>query len=229
MRLAIFDIDGTLFSGPSTEKRFAAWLWRRRLLGPRRILAFLYFFVRWGFRFGADVSKKNKAYLVGLDAELINSEALEFVNAEVVPSLRPQVLDRLHQHQRAGDKVVLLSGTLDSIAAALGQNLKVDRSIGSSCSLRQGCFTSEPPSRHPFGASKQELLTDLCSDFSVDITDVFAYGDSIHDLPLLAVVGYPIAVHPDRELSVEVMKRNWQQIGPNGESTASPVGEAAGL
>ena len=229
MSLAIFDIDGTMLSGMSTEKRFAAWLWRRRLLGLRRILAFLYFFVRWSFRFGSDVSKKNKAYLAGLDAELVNREALEFVNTEVVPILRPQVLDRLRQHQRAGDKVVLLSGTLDSIAAALGQSLKVDCSIGSSCSMHQGCFTSQPPGRHPFGASKRELLTELCADFSVDMTDVFAYGDSIDDLPLLAVVGYPIAVYPDRGLSEEVMKRNWQQIGPNGESTASPVGEAAGL
>ena len=34
----------------------------------------------------------------------------------------------------------------------------------------------------------------------IDLREVRAYGDSIHDLPMLRTVGRPCAVHPGRAL-----------------------------
>lgn len=228
MRLAIFDIDGTLLSGMSTEKAFAIWLWRRKLLGARSILAFLFFLLRWFFHFRADVTKKNKAYLVGLSPEVLDKEAHLFVVSEIVPRLRPDVVERLRAHQEAGDTVILLSGTLDCIAEELGESLHVDRSIGSSCVLRDGRFTVKPPARHPFANSKREILAELCAELSVAPSDVTAYGDSIHDRALLAAVGNPVAVYPDRKLSAAVRERGWQQIGPGSFSATDPIQHSAG-
>jgi HAD superfamily hydrolase (TIGR01490 family) len=228
MRLAIFDIDGTLLSGMSTEKAFAIWLWRRRLLGARAILAFLFFLLRWVFHFRADVTKKNKAYLVGLSLEVLAEEARLFVDSEIISRLRPDVVERLRTHQEAGDIVILLSGTLDCIAEELGESLHVDRSIGSSCVLKDGRFTVKPPTRHPFAVSKREILAQLCAELSIAPGDVTAYGDSIHDSALLEAVGNPVAVYPDRKLSVAALERGWQKMGPGSFSATDPIRHSAG-
>jgi len=59
MTLAIFDIDGTLIEG-STERRFWRYLAKRGHQGPRQILAYLWFLVRFLPAYGAHTPKKNK-------------------------------------------------------------------------------------------------------------------------------------------------------------------------
>ncbi len=226
MKLAVFDVDGTLLSGMSTERGFALWLWRRRMLSIHGILEFLSFHLRWSFRFGRDVIKKNKAYLTGLRTDLIDEESARYVAAEILPRLRPELLTILRAHQAAGDMVVLLSGTLQPIASALGEALQVDRSIGSICTVDGGHFMAAPPLRHPFAESKSELVIELCGEFSIDLAEVFAYGDSIHDLHLLTIVGHPVAIYPDRKLGAEALRRNWQKIGPGNSTGAAPAADS---
>jgi hypothetical protein len=62
MTLAIFDIDGTLVEG-STERRFWRYLLKRGHQGPRQVLAYLLFWLRYLPVYGRLTRKKNKAYL----------------------------------------------------------------------------------------------------------------------------------------------------------------------
>ena len=43
MRVAIFDVDGTLVAGKSTEKRFIGWMLRRGHIGLRQLLSAAWF------------------------------------------------------------------------------------------------------------------------------------------------------------------------------------------
>ncbi len=97
MTLAIFDIDGTLVRG-STERKFWRYLFARRHLGPRQILACAWFMVRFLPHYGLHVAKKNKAYLVGLTTTDIAALAADFVAREAVPRLYEPAVERLHQH-----------------------------------------------------------------------------------------------------------------------------------
>jgi len=71
----------------------------------------------------------------------------------------------------------------------------------------------DPPARHPFGPSKPELVRALCADLHVARTDLFAYGDSVHDLPLLRLAGHPVAVRPDRVLRAAAEAGGWETLG----------------
>ncbi len=42
--------------------------------------------------------------------------------------------------------------------------------------------------------------------------EAYAYADSIHDLPLLMLVGHPVAVNPDQGLLKEAKLRGWEII-----------------
>ncbi len=225
MTLAIFDIDGTLVAGPSTEKRFFLRLLRRGLIGPRRLAAFLFFNLRWLPRYGRHVAKKNKAYLAGIESARLDAEARAFVAEEVIPALYEPAVTRLREHLRAGDTAVLLSGTLQPIADELGRRLGVGEVIGSLCAEHEGRVNSAPPLRHPFGEAKRDLLGELCRRHDCSPGDVWAYGDSVYDLPLLDQVGWPVAVRPDKQLRQVADERGWATLTPGGGRGLGDAGQ----
>ena len=201
MRLAIFDVDGTLIRGTSTEKRFFGWLLRHGYLGPRQWLSAALFVPRWLPRFGRHVLRKNKAYLDGLPASLVADAARQFVAAVPDSDWNQPLLVALARHKENGDAVVLLSGTLQPILDRLADRFGADGCVGTECSVEQGRYTALPPIRHPFHEEKAALLSSICATHGVAAAEVVAYGDSRFDIPLLNKVGRPIAVCPDRKLA----------------------------
>ena len=63
-----------------------------------------------------------------------------------------------------------------------------------------------------YGPSKATLLHQLARDDDLDLSRSFAYGDSIQDAPMLAAVGRPYAVNPDRRLRRLARERKWQVV-----------------
>ena len=124
MRLAVFDIDGTLVTGPSTEKRFALHLARNGRIGPRQAFAFLAFLLRELRHYGRHVLKKDKAYLAGLREQDVCELASGWANIALERAWFEPCLARLRRHQEAGDLVVLLSGTPQFIATAIGDGTR---------------------------------------------------------------------------------------------------------
>ena len=57
----------------------------------------------------------------------------------------------------------------------------------------------------------------------LDLTESFAYGDSIADLPMLETVGHPRVVNPDKKLSAVAKKRGW----PIHHWSIAPLGGAS--
>jgi HAD superfamily hydrolase (TIGR01490 family) len=211
MKLAFFDIDGTLVAG-STERRFARYLLRKGYLGPRQIAAFAWFGLRHWPSYGHGLLKKNKAYLAGVEVDRVRTLAAEFVATEIVPELYEPVVQRLQRHLKAGDTVVLLSGTLEPIARAIGGALGVQRVCATVCRERHGRYTSDAPERHPFGPTKRELAVEIAAELGADLRDAAAYGDSRHDLELLETVGHPVAVQPDAPLLATARGNRWDII-----------------
>ncbi|RJS91589.1 HAD family phosphatase [Salinisphaera sp. Q1T1-3] len=211
-RLIIFDIDGTLVAGASSEARFARFLWQQGALGVRQLLAFAVFTLRYLPRFGRHVMQKNKAYLAGHTHGHISALAERFVAEVLREALSAPVLERLRAHQAAGDTVVLLSGTPQFIADALCEALGADDAIGAVCHTRNGVFTSAPPRRHPYGPTKIDAAEILAARVGLGLASAVAFGDSINDAYLFRAVGEPIAVEPDKRLSAAAAGAGWEVI-----------------
>jgi HAD superfamily hydrolase (TIGR01490 family) len=211
MKLAIFDIDGTLVDG-STERRFWRYLVRHGRQGPRQVFAYCRFWLRFRAVYGAETTKKNKAYLAGLAVAEIESLAARFVTTEIVPRLYAPAVTRLQQHLRRGDAVVLISGTLEPIARALAATLGVQHVRATVCRQRDGTYLADPPEVHPFAAAKLALATKLAAQLGADLRQASAYGDSRHDLAMLEAVGNPVAVRPDGPLLATARGNHWDII-----------------
>jgi HAD superfamily hydrolase (TIGR01490 family) len=224
MKLALFDIDGTLVSG-NTERRFWRHLAARGRQGPRQILAGAWFLVRFLPRYGPNVAKKNKAYLAGLSLAEVEDLAEDFVARETLPLLYEPAVQRLQQHLRAGDTVVLLSGTLEPIARALARHLGAQHVCATACAERDGHYLARPPVVHPFGAEKVRLAKELATQIGADLRLATAYADSRHDLALLEAVGSPVAVRPDRALLRVARAKSWDVIAAAARSAPARPAE----
>jgi len=213
MRIAIFDIDGTLVRG-STERMFWRFLFRKRRQRLRQLLAYVLFFIRYLPTGGVHTAKKNKAYLCGLSVNEVQILADEFVDQVLPQWFFEPAIQRLRQHRVRGDKVVLMSGTLDCLARALGRRLRADHVCATLCSQRNGVYIAQPPEIHPFDAAKLSLTRQITEQYGTDLGQVAAYGDSRHDLFLLAAVGEAIAVCPDATLGTVAEELGWEVMAP---------------
>jgi HAD superfamily hydrolase (TIGR01490 family) len=221
MKLAIFDIDGTLVEG-STERRFWRYLLKRGHQGPRQVFAYLWFLLRYWPVYGGHTAKKNKAYLTGLETARVRAWAESFVAEEVLPRLYAPVVQRLQNHLRSGDTVVLLSGTIEPIAQALARALGVEHVRATVCRERDGRYLAAPPKVHPFSTAKRRLAALFAAEVGATLSEASAYGDSKHDLTLLEAVGYPVAVLPDRPLLATARGNRWHIIRSRNVADVQP-------
>ena len=65
-----------------------------------------------------------------------------------------------------------------------------------------------------FGEGKAEKLRNFLSEKNLEINfkESFAYSDGVFDLPMLELVGNPVAVEPDKKLLEIAKNKGWQII-----------------
>jgi len=213
MTLAVFDIDGTLLTGRSTEKRFYAYLYRQGLIGARQHFAYVSRLLLEFPEHRTNVLKKCKAYLKDLPAESVRDAAQDWVHTVSDADWSEVVVSRLRRHIDSGDDVMLMSGTLQCVAEAIGHQLGVNTCIGSIVPECAGKFTAGRITRHPFGKQKRTLVEEFATDRGISLSDVVAYADSVHDIDLLTHVGSPVAVLPDAGLAATASAHQWEILG----------------
>ena len=133
--------------------------------------------------------------------------------------LRPDVAEVLRQHQAEGHQVILVSGAFEELLAYIGERLGVRHVVGTRLELTRGRYSGRAI-KPCFGPDKVVLLTELLakSGLEVDLSQSFAYGDSISDVPMLELVGNPVAVYPDSLLRDYASQKGWQIIGEPKET-----------
>ena len=165
MTLAIFDIDGTLVRG-SSERQFWRYLAARGRQGPRQILAYLLFLVRYCARAASTPSRRTRPTLSGLRTSDVAALAEDFVQTRLLQRLNEPAVQRLKQHLLRGDTVVLMSGTLQPIAAALARSLGVRLVSATLCSERDGRYLAAAARDPSVRRSQAELAKQLADSWT---------------------------------------------------------------
>jgi HAD superfamily hydrolase (TIGR01490 family) len=139
-------------------------------------------------------------------------EMRELVAEAMEPVLRPLVyaepLRLVEQHHERGERVYIVSATLQEIVDAIAEDLGFDGALGTICEVKDGCYTGKAVRSLQAGA-KAEVLREVAQREGFDLVECTAYSDSHTDLPFLEAVGHPIAVNPDRALRRTATERSW--------------------
>jgi HAD superfamily hydrolase (TIGR01490 family) len=138
----------------------------------------------------------------GQDAARLAAEGEAWFQAEQARGgvFNRPVLQALSRHAASGDVTVLVSGSfpacLDPVARAVG----ADTVLCSRPEVRGGRYTGELP-LPMIGEAKAAAVLALASTMGIDLNASAAYGDHMSDLPLLRLVGFPVAVGDDPALT----------------------------
>ena len=75
-----------------------------------------------------------------------------------------------------------------------------------------GRFTGRLLEPMIYGQGKLDAARAYAAAHAVDLRRSYFYTDSIADLPLLEMVGFPVAVNPDRRLRHTALARGWSVV-----------------
>jgi HAD superfamily hydrolase (TIGR01490 family) len=206
--VAFFDVDGTLLPPPSTERRFLQWLLDRRIIGPGHLLRStlsLLVDLPWS----AEKFKANKTYLRGESVERFRTLGAEFVAAAIVPIVRRDARDAIERHRRQGDRLILLTGTLDLLAEPLARTLKIDDVVCGRLEKAGGRFTGRTIPPHPYSEGKAAALRDYVRLTGIDLGHASLYGDGWSDLPAFRLAGRATVVDPPLRLERFATQQGW--------------------
>ncbi len=76
--------------------------------------------------------------------------------------------------------------------------------------MKDGVYTGKPTGLFIYRTGKALAIKQLAAQEEIDLSESYAYSDSESDLPMLEVVGHPVAVNPDGELARVARERGWQ-------------------
>lgn len=212
---AFFDLDRTLISGASPFY-FGIAAWRNKMIPTRDVLhdaanAIVFRMV------GASDEKSEAIRDRILQAvEGAHQADLLSLNEEIIPQLlakvRPESRSLVDMHHEAGRDTYIVSASPIELVDPLAHALGMTGGIATRSAVVDGTYTGELDGPFVYGAGKSEAIEKLAAERGYDLRLCYAYSDSVSDLPMLELVGHPVAVNPDGALDSLAHRRGWPTV-----------------
>jgi HAD superfamily hydrolase (TIGR01490 family) len=155
--------------------------------------------------------------LRGASAERVRAAAedgmaiLAGFSVEEMRRLVGDAMEPVQQHRERGERVYIVSATLQEIVELVAADLGFDGAIGSTCEIVDGVYTGRSL-RAAHGEGKAQAVRELAEAEGIDLAASSAYSDSYSDVPFLEAVGRPVAANPDRKLRRIAHARGWPVV-----------------
>lgn len=212
---AFFDLDRTLISGASAFP-IGVEAWRQGLAGNKDIANWAVSalgFLLLGDR-GEASDDARTAFLSQIEGT--SADAMDTLGTSVLPKLvarvRPESKKLLKMHRESGRDTWIVSASPTVIVEPLARALGMTGGLGTSGKVVQGHYTGELDGPFMYGVGKAEAIEKLASERGYDLERCYAYSDSLSDLPMMELVGHPVAVNPDGPLDDVSHERGWPVV-----------------
>ena len=213
-RAAFFDVDGTVVAGDIVRYGVEIRTMDRTRLGRLAWIAGFLPRVPWLMALDAwrRTAFQRSFYRVyrGLPADELERRAAALFRAYIEPRIFPDAVERIERHRARGDRVVLVTGSVEPIVAPLAEHLGVSSVIAPRLAVEDGRLTGELEEPPIAGERKAEKIAAFAAENEIDLGVSVAYGDSADDLPMLALAGRAAVVNPRGRLLDQAMARNWE-------------------
>ncbi|QTD41292.1 HAD family phosphatase [Sporosarcina sp. Te-1] len=220
MRIAIFDFDGT-FYGNETFQLLMERLKNHPTYSPlykpffRTILTP---YISYKLKLLPEHKMKERSMQIYLNAlQHLSRKEIYHYFQEMRPAIQKdfneKIVQRFVEHRKNGDYTMLVSGAYTPFLQEVTSGFEFDQIIGTDIPFA----TDESIDKgqaiyHIQGDRKTEKIFANLGEKNVDWSKSYAYGDSFSDLPVLQIVGNPVAVRPDAKLEALAREKKWEII-----------------
>jgi HAD superfamily hydrolase (TIGR01490 family) len=212
---AFFDVDNTMMQGASIY-HFARGLAARDFFTWRDLAQFAM----------KQVSFRIKGVEDPAHMEEAKQAALAFVaghKVDEVVALGEEIYDELmadriwsgtralaQLHLDAGQRVWLVTAAPAELASLIARRLGLTGALGTVAENEDGVYTGRLVGEPLHGPAKAEAIRALAEREGLDLSRCSAYSDSANDVPMLSIVGDPVAVNPDSQLKRIARENGWK-------------------
>ena len=213
---AFFDLDKTLMAG-SSGMQFARVAARGGIVSRRQLAGWGFEHLRYRLRGTTDektseVLKVARDLITGVPATTVERMGPE-VMAAILPRVYPQMLLEVHTHQDAGRPCFIVSAAGNDVVETLATVLGMEGGIGTRYEIdAEGNFTGRLDGPFVYGPGKVIAMEEFATKHDIDLSESYAYSDSLSDLPMLRAVGNPVVVNPDPPLLEIAREEGWQTL-----------------
>ena len=214
MSLAIFDLDNTLIAGDSDH----AWgeflveqgivdaqvykdandrFYQDYLAGTLDIMEYLAF---------------SLAPLAQHELQQLQQWHQQFMEEKIEPILLDKAFEKLAWHKEQGHFILIITATNRFVTEPIAERLDVHELIAIEPEVINGRYTGKVAGIPSFKEGKVTRLNKWLENKDYELADTWFYSDSHNDLPLLNLVGKPIAVDPDQQLKDTAEQNGWPVI-----------------
>ncbi len=211
-RLAVFDCDGTLWSG---DAGFGFFDWElTRGLVPVDVIRWAR--VRYADYLAGKVSEDDMcAEMVTINRGLAEADVMraagEFFEEKMTGAFFPEMKDLVLQLQDIGCEVWAVSSTSEWVIQAGMPHFRIpaSRILAAAVVVEDGKVTDKVI-RVPSGKGKPQAIRDV-----IVRTPDAVFGNSIWDADMLEIARHPFVINPTSELSAIAGERKWPVYYPD--------------
>jgi len=212
-QFAVFDCDGTLWSGDAGE-RFFDWELKRGVL-PADV-------ERWvraryaDYKAGKVTEDDMCGEMVTIHSGLVEAEvqrlAKEFFDENFVKQIFPELRHLVQRLQSQDCDVWVVSSTNEWVIQAAMKHFGIDETkiLAAAVEIKEGLITNRLI-RVPSGEGKPRAIREV-----VGRDPDAAFGNSRWDAAMLAIAQHSFAVNPNPDLEQVARERGWKIYWPDG-------------
>jgi len=225
---AFFDLDRTLLAGASGEvfskAMRSAGLVSRSI--PGESLLYRVFNTVGETLPSMALARQAVTLAKGRSRRTVQQAALQAAEA-LAAMVQPLAAPLFDEHRRAGRRVVLATTTPYDLVKPLADLLGLDDVVATRYGVNaDGTYDGTIAGPFVWSAGKLAAVREWASANEVDLSQSYAYSDSVYDTPLLSAVGNPFVVNPDPRMVLMAAARRWPTLDLSAPAPAAGGGQA---
>jgi HAD superfamily hydrolase (TIGR01490 family) len=207
---AFFDMDKTLIS-ENSGSLYMRYRYQRGEIGEMDLLKGIGAYLQ--YKIGIlDIRSWTKGMMVQFRGEseaALKEQANQWFEEMVAPTIYPEAVELVRKHDEQGHIVAIVSGATKFVVRPLARRLGIEHMLYTRLEVEDGCFTGRVIEPICFEEGKIYWLQQLIEEQGIDLAKSWFYTDSITDVPLMDIVGHPVAANPDPLLYRTAVRRRW--------------------
>ncbi len=223
---AFFDMDKTILSENSATL-YMRYRYQRGEMSKRELVMGFGAYLK--YKIGIlDIRSWTLEMMVqfsGQSEKQLEEEAIAWVEDAVVETVYPEAERLVEEHLAKSHVVAIVSGATAFVVRPIAARLGIEHILYTRLEVENGLFTGRVIEPICFEEGKIYWLQQFIDEQGIDLAKSYFYSDSITDLPLLDLVGHPVATNPDPLLYRTAVKRRWpvRFFDPPSPATRAPT------
>ncbi|UVE96529.1 HAD family phosphatase [Dietzia sp. B32] len=211
---AFFDVDNTLIQGASIIL-LARGLAKHRFFTARDVAGLAWSQAKFrisGEENADDVAAgrdKALSFVAGRTVAELTELSEEVVDTSMLDRVWPGTRSLVQMHLDAGQQVWLVTATPVMLARVIATRLGLSGALGTVAEEEYGVYTGRLVGDILHGPGKAHAISRLAEAEGFDLSRCYAYSDSFNDMPMLTLVGNPVAINPDSKLRKYASENGW--------------------